>query len=63
MGANEPPPPPKPTAAPVAGQPSKRRDALLAIEADVQKEWETKGSFNADAASDDRPKFFVTFPS
>mmetsp|Transcript_23198 Transcript_23198/g.69557 ORF Transcript_23198/g.69557 Transcript_23198/m.69557 type:complete len:1127 (-) Transcript_23198:68-3448(-) len=39
-----------------------RRDALLALEETVQKEWAKEGTFEADAAEDGRPKFFVTFP-
>ena len=39
-----------------------RRDALLKLEAQVQQQWETEGTFEADA-QEGRPKFFVTFPS
>ena len=38
-----------------------RRDALLKLEAQVQQQWETDGTFEADA-QEGRPKFFVTFP-
>ena len=38
-----------------------RRDALLKLEAQVQRQWETEGTFEADA-QEGRPKFFVTFP-
>ena len=63
MADKPPPAPPKGAAAAATGaQPSKRRDALLALEAKVQAEWEAKATFSADAADDGRPKFFVTFP-
>ena len=39
-----------------------RRDALLKLEAQVQRQWETEGTFEADAQQG-KPKFFVTFPS
>jgi len=39
-----------------------RRDALLKLEAQVQRQWETEGTFEADAEQG-KPKFFVTFPS
>ena len=39
-----------------------RRDALLKLEAQVQQQWETEGTFEADA-QEGKPKFFVTFPS
>ena len=39
-----------------------RRDALLKLEAQVQQQWETEGTFEADAQQG-KPKFFVTFPS
>ena len=35
---------------------------LIALEQKVQAKWEKTGAFEADAATDDRPKFFVTFP-
>ena len=38
-----------------------RRDALLKLEAQVQQQWETEGTFEADAEQG-KPKFFVTFP-
>ena len=38
-----------------------RRDALLKLEAQVQQQWETEGTFEADAQQG-KPKFFVTFP-
>ena len=38
-----------------------RRDALLKLEAQVQRQWETEGTFEADAEQG-KPKFFVTFP-
>ena len=38
-----------------------RRDALLKLEAQVQRQWETDGTFEADA-QEGKPKFFVTFP-
>ena len=38
-----------------------RRDALLKLEAQVQRQWETEGTFEADA-QEGKPKFFVTFP-
>ena len=38
-----------------------RRDALLKLEAQVQQQWETEGTFEADA-QEGKPKFFVTFP-
>ena len=38
-----------------------RRDALLKLEAQVQRQWETEGTFEADAQQG-KPKFFVTFP-
>ena len=37
-------------------------DALLKLEAQVQRQWETEGTFEADAEQG-KPKFFVTFPS
>ena len=39
-----------------------RRDALLKLEAQVQQQWESEGTFEADAQQG-KPKFFVTFPS
>ena len=42
--------------------PSKRRDALLAIERNVQRTWEQEGTFEANAGEPGAPKFFVTFP-
>ena len=39
-----------------------RRDALLKLEAQVQQQWESDGTFEADA-QEGKPKFFVTFPS
>ena len=38
-----------------------RRDALLKLEAQVQQQWESEGTFEADA-QEGKPKFFVTFP-
>ena len=38
-----------------------RRDALLKLEAQVQQQWESEGTFEADAQAG-KPKFFVTFP-
>ena len=38
-----------------------RRDALLKLEAQVQRQWEKEGTFEADAQQG-KPKFFVTFP-
>ena len=38
-----------------------RRDALLKLEAQVQQQWESDGTFEADA-QEGKPKFFVTFP-
>ena len=38
-----------------------RRDALLKLEAQVQRQWENEGTFEADA-QEGKPKFFVTFP-
>ena len=38
-----------------------RRDALLKLEAQVQQQWESEGTFEADAQQG-KPKFFVTFP-
>ena len=38
-----------------------RRDALLKLEAQVQQQWESDGTFEADAQQG-KPKFFVTFP-
>ena len=54
MGGDAAPPPPQTS--------ETRRDALLALEETVQKEWAKEGTFEADAAEDGRPKFFVTFP-
>ena len=60
--ADKPPPPPKGAAAATGAQPSKRRDALIAMEQSVQAQWEREATFSADAVEDGRPKFFVTFP-
>eukprot|EP00629_Pelagomonadales_sp_RCC1024_P016984 CAMPEP_0119267644 /NCGR_PEP_ID=MMETSP1329-20130426/5712_1 /TAXON_ID=114041 /ORGANISM="Genus nov. species nov., Strain RCC1024" /LENGTH=1109 /DNA_ID=CAMNT_0007267579 /DNA_START=194 /DNA_END=3519 /DNA_ORIENTATION=- len=42
--------------------PSKRRDALLAMERAVQQQWDREGTFEANAGAPGQPKFFVTFP-
>ena len=57
-------------AAPAAGagdaKPSFRRDALLSIEADVQKQWEAARIFDAEAKDAStrklEDKFLATFP-